>query len=341
MYKANICSVDRAVLRDYTSFSFAFILEFTLTQCKIEKEWILEDANSMVPNWTAEIGRSLLHRLSSTHPDEPKKWRRGNSQPTIWMNDEHPSPPNSCSNNVTAPIPQSLIRGSSLVALLPLNIRHARQNSSERIKEQRKCLDSWLLWIISGRHSFLLFSFVWSFFSSSSHKHVTKEIIFSLSLQVFIYTALGCKLMETKALFLFGLPEPFAVLAACVFPFNWPSPTRKRDTECRTKWIKVSEDYCTFPSLFAHLFSSIKFKDNSGIKQAQKRIQSMNILPCRVTGWQFVGARLANLCKMAHRWPGFVRPVSDRMRYFSCMSLANHDAVAPVARQPKWKPGRK
>lgn len=37
MYKANICSVDWAVLRDYTSFSFAFIFEFTLTQCKMEK----------------------------------------------------------------------------------------------------------------------------------------------------------------------------------------------------------------------------------------------------------------------------------------------------------------
>lgn len=37
MYKANICSVDWTVLRDYTSFSFAFIFEFTLMQCKIEK----------------------------------------------------------------------------------------------------------------------------------------------------------------------------------------------------------------------------------------------------------------------------------------------------------------
>lgn len=229
MYKANICSVDRAVLRHYTSFSFAFIFEFTLTQCKIVKGGVNLGGRKQygVRNWTAEIGCSLLHRLSSTHPDEPKKWRHGNSQPTIWMNDEHPSPPNPCSNNVTAPIPQSLIRGSSLVALLPLNIRHVRQSSSERIKEQRKCLDIWLLWIISAWHSFLLFSFVWSFFSSSSHKHVTKEIIFSLSRSSF--TQLWeCKLMETKALFLFGLPEPFAVLAACVFPFNWPSPTRER-----------------------------------------------------------------------------------------------------------------
>lgn len=72
-----------------------------------------------------------------------------------------------------------LIVGSSLVALLPMNIKKEHV-STVRIKEPKNCLDSWHLWIFTVWHSFL-FCFVCECvcvcFFFTSHKCVTKETI--------------------------------------------------------------------------------------------------------------------------------------------------------------------
>lgn len=91
------------------------------------------------------LASECLKKKKKKNPDRMKRRYgapvpRGSNQ---WMNDELPSPPKLCRNNTMAPILQSLIRGSSLVALLPLNIRgwgYVRQCSSERIKEPRTVL---------------------------------------------------------------------------------------------------------------------------------------------------------------------------------------------------------
>lgn len=74
--------------------------------------------------------------------------------------------------------------------------------------------------------SFFLFGIFLNFFfyiSKTCHKRN-----YILPLQVFIHAALGNASLRKQKPFLFCLPKPFAVLAACVFHSNWPSPRRER-----------------------------------------------------------------------------------------------------------------
>lgn len=196
-----------AVVTDYPSFPPPFISQSTFTQSQIDKEERhSEDTKTTAPTWTAEIHCWLSHWLSSTHPGEPEEWRHFAPQSQHNINKRWTSSSSSfsnlCRNNVLAPILQSLLRCSSHVAPLPLNIGHVRRRSSEKIKRQAKCLDSWMVWIISAWHTFPLFPFVdsLSFFSlPSTHLiNMLQKMMFSLSRSL-IQLLWECKFTDTKA----------------------------------------------------------------------------------------------------------------------------------------------
>lgn len=102
-----------------------------------------------------------------------------------------------------------------------------RTRAAKKIKRQVKCLDSWILWIISAWHSFPLFPFVGSFFLflspiASSYKHVTRNDV--LPLQLFIPSAVGMQANRYKSscCWFAGVDLPFWLLL-CFFS-NDPVP---------------------------------------------------------------------------------------------------------------------
>lgn len=80
-----------------------------------------------------------------------------------------------------APILQSLIRGPSLVALFLLNIRQ-EACETEQLSQNPRATRNVLIPDFSeySQCDMFLFCLGFFFFFLTSHKHVTKEIIFSL-----------------------------------------------------------------------------------------------------------------------------------------------------------------
>lgn len=119
-----------------------------------------------------------------------------------------------------APILQSLIRGSSLVAELPLNIRGGACEPVQLSRIKENCLDSWLLCMFSVWHRFW-FCFPhlinmsqknWSSPSSGLHSHGLCE----------------CELNKTKAIFCFVCRSILQFWLLVFFASYWPHPWRKR-----------------------------------------------------------------------------------------------------------------
>lgn len=92
-----------------------------------------------------------------------------------------------------------LIVGSSLVALLPMNIKKEHV-STVRIKEPKNCLDSWHLWIFTVWHSFL-FCFVCECVCvfSSLLINVSQKKRSPPSSGLDSHSSCECELKETKA----------------------------------------------------------------------------------------------------------------------------------------------
>lgn len=142
-----------------------------------------------------------------------------------WMNDELPSPPKLCKNNMMAPIPQSLIRGSSPVALLPLHIREGVYETVllSEIKEPENCLYCRLLRIFSVWHCFFVL-FCLGIYFSPRLMNVSQKKWSSPSSGLDSHSSSECKLKETKALFCFVLLKPFAVWLLVYSPQTDPFP---------------------------------------------------------------------------------------------------------------------
>lgn len=104
--------------------------------------------------------------------------------------------------------------------------------AAEKIKRQVKCLDSWILWIVSTRHSFppLPFVEVPPLSLTLSHKHVTKN---KSSPSPALYAAWGMWANRHKGPWCWFCWSWFAILAAFVFLSKWVGPTRER---MRASW---------------------------------------------------------------------------------------------------------
>ena len=113
------------------------------------------------------------------------------SSSSRWMNDELPSPPKLCTNNTMAPIPQSLIRGSSLVASPECKGGTCERAAQRESETQRIVL---ILDFSEYPQSDTVFCFV-------SRKRVAEEMIFSL-FKVSLHTALvNASLRKQKPFF--------------------------------------------------------------------------------------------------------------------------------------------
>lgn len=153
-----------------------------------------------------------------------------------------------------------------------------RTRAAEKIKRQVKCLDSWILWIISAWHSYSLFPFVGSFFSFLPSPHLinmSQKMMFSLFSS--LYRLLWeCKL-DTEARGV-GLLELICHFGCFCNSFQM-TQSHERKNERQLKWIKVCEEYCTFSFLFwtPFLFGKIQ-RQNSGIAQTERQIERTDCL---------------------------------------------------------------
>lgn len=176
-----------------------------------------------------------------------------------WMNDELPSPPKLCRNNMKlmAPILQSLIRGSSLVTLLPLHIREGECETDLLSENQR----AWKLsWFLTSQNSLNLkqsfcFLVVWDFFFPDLINVSQKKQFPTLGLDS--HSSSECELKETKGLFCCFCWSHLPFDCLCISLKLTPSQDKEWDAYRQPKWKWVRAIlWFFFPPFLFHLWSN-------------------------------------------------------------------------------------
>lgn len=144
-----------------------------------------------------------------------------------------------------------------------------RRCDSVRIKEPENSLDSWLLWILSVWHIFFVLfclGFFFFFVCFTSHKRVTKEMIFSLFRSRFTQLLWMRGNRETKAFFFFCFVrwshlQFWLLVYFLYFLPTAPPPRRKSGTlngsQNESKWVRaILFSFPFSPPFLFHLWSN-------------------------------------------------------------------------------------